>query len=111
MTKLEQRLAETDKVTGQVIEHLSPAEIGKRFAEAESAEAFPDPIHSRLELPNASAQEAWDEFGSFRIRYFNRRHIPWQIEMVQILMSWWQDRKSTRLNSSHIPLSRMPSSA
>ena len=23
----------------------------------------------------------------------------------------WQDRKSTRLNSSHIPLSRMPSSA
>ena len=25
--------------------------------------------------------------------------------------SWWEDRKSTRLNSSHIPLSRMPSSA
>ena len=24
---------------------------------------------------------------------------------------WWIDRKSTRLNSSHIPLSRMPSSA
>ena len=24
---------------------------------------------------------------------------------------WWKDRKSTRLNSSHIPLSRMPSSA
>ena len=23
----------------------------------------------------------------------------------------WRDRKSTRLNSSHIPLSRMPSSA
>ena len=23
----------------------------------------------------------------------------------------WEDRKSTRLNSSHIPLSRMPSSA
>ena len=23
----------------------------------------------------------------------------------------WSDRKSTRLNSSHIPLSRMPSSA
>ena len=23
----------------------------------------------------------------------------------------WKDRKSTRLNSSHIPLSRMPSSA
>ena len=24
---------------------------------------------------------------------------------------WFSDRKSTRLNSSHIPLSRMPSSA
>ena len=24
---------------------------------------------------------------------------------------WWKDRKSTRLNSSHLKLSRMPSSA
>ena len=28
-----------------------------------------------------------------------------------IIAFWEQDRKSTRLNSSHIPLSRMPSSA
>ena len=28
-----------------------------------------------------------------------------------IELSLWGDRKSTRLNSSHIPLSRMPSSA
>ena len=28
-----------------------------------------------------------------------------------VLPELWQDRKSTRLNSSHIPLSRMPSSA
>ena len=27
------------------------------------------------------------------------------------IKSAWEDRKSTRLNSSHIPLSRMPSSA
>ena len=27
------------------------------------------------------------------------------------VMQTWEDRKSTRLNSSHIPLSRMPSSA
>ena len=27
------------------------------------------------------------------------------------IWSWIKDRKSTRLNSSHIPLSRMPSSA
>ena len=30
---------------------------------------------------------------------------------VEISASSWADRKSTRLNSSHIPLSRMPSSA
>ena len=29
----------------------------------------------------------------------------------QIYENIWKDRKSTRLNSSHIPLSRMPSSA
>ena len=34
-------------------------------------------------------------------------HIPCQIVQNSIL----SDRKSTRLNSSHIPLSRMPSSA
>ena len=31
-----------------------------------------------------------------------------------VIIAWtqpWRDRKSTRLNSSHIPLSRMPSSA
>ena len=28
-----------------------------------------------------------------------------------LLTALWEDRKSTRLNSSHIPLSRMPSSA
>ena len=31
--------------------------------------------------------------------------------MVSIYFPAWLDRKSTRLNSSHIPLSRMPSSA
>ena len=27
------------------------------------------------------------------------------------LVGWWRDRKSTRLNSSHTDISRMPSSA
>ena len=31
--------------------------------------------------------------------------------LAQHLQTAWGDRKSTRLNSSHIPLSRMPSSA
>ena len=30
---------------------------------------------------------------------------------VTVFFTFWGDRKSTRLNSSHIPLSRMPSSA
>ena len=32
-------------------------------------------------------------------------------EAVQKICEKFEDRKSTRLNSSHIPLSRMPSSA
>ena len=61
--------------------------------------------------------------GPFRIR-----NSPWLKEPLQALIdpevqelaalgpvqsgkSWLLDRKSTRLNSSHIPLSRMPSSA
>ena len=43
----------------------------------------------------------------------------WTAELAQaqgdvetlIKSRWFKDRKSTRLNSSHIPLSRMPSSA
>ena len=31
--------------------------------------------------------------------------------VVMVLQEFFKDRKSTRLNSSHIPLSRMPSSA
>ena len=30
---------------------------------------------------------------------------------IKNMVPWAKDRKSTRLNSSHIPLSRMPSSA
>ena len=34
-----------------------------------------------------------------------------KIAVLRQLLAWQRDRKSTRLNSSHIPLSRMPSSA
>ena len=36
--------------------------------------------------------------------HYNSKNCPVNLKM-------WGDRKSTRLNSSHIPLSRMPSSA
>ena len=34
-----------------------------------------------------------------------------QLEYMEQLIRKWADRKSTRLNSSHQPQSRMPSSA
>ena len=33
------------------------------------------------------------------------------VRQVSVLPVHWRDRKSTRLNSSHLPTSRMPSSA
>ena len=58
--------------------------------------------------------------------YFRQTWLPWllvapQLAIVGVFFFWpaaqalyqsmVEDRKSTRLNSSHIPLSRMPSSA
>ena len=39
------------------------------------------------------------------------RFQRWKLWMRTELVLWWADRKSTRLNSSHIQKSRMPSSA
>ena len=38
-------------------------------------------------------------------------HETLEMSFAGVVRPWLQDRKSTRLNSSHIPLSRMPSSA
>jgi polyphosphate kinase 2 (PPK2 family) len=45
--------------------------------------------------------------------YFQRyvQHLPAAGEIVLFDRSWYKDRKSTRLNSSHRYISRMPSSA
>ena len=40
-----------------------------------------------------------------------RELIHHRYDLVKSIVSYKKDRKSTRLNSSHIPLSRMPSSA
>ena len=40
-----------------------------------------------------------------------RMEYPRELLEIQVLDDSTEDRKSTRLNSSHIPLSRMPSSA
>ena len=44
------------------------------------------------------------------LRIFSRNLARRQAENAKFL-TWWTDRKSTRLNSSHVALSRMPSSA
>ena len=43
--------------------------------------------------------------------HFRRKFYPLRENQVMIENAFTLDRKSTRLNSSHIPLSRMPSSA
>ena len=49
----------------------------------------------------------------FIMAQVNARDLPLPRGLIESLTSPWllADRKSTRLNSSHIPLSRMPSSA
>ena len=45
------------------------------------------------------------------INFMDESSLDINKECADILLDYIKDRKSTRLNSSHIPLSRMPSSA
>lgn len=82
-------------------EQLAPLEVAGRLASRslsvgdEGEIVFPDPIRD-FDLLNEQAQQAYKEFGYFRRRYYNRRHIVWQIEMVQILMSWWESGQKAK---------------
>lgn len=51
---------------------------------------YPDPKISLDQLVHPQAIQAWNEFGYWRNLLLGRRHIAWQIEMVQILMSWME---------------------
>src|ERR1051326_9576370 len=57
--------------------------------------------------PNISVVSAF--FGFLALGLFSKSYNRWENNIVQTAGT--TDRKSTRLNSSHIPLSRMPSSA
>ena len=65
----------------------------------------------------AMSGSAWavnDLPGGPAVRQLNLQPAVTQIAAEQAWLHWFMliiDRKSTRLNSSHIPLSRMPSSA
>ena len=44
-------------------------------------------------------------------QFVSRGSTPFSVLIMAAIVGTLADRKSTRLNSSHIPLSRMPSSA
>ena len=69
----------------------SPKETAKRIAMDSGPDGgYPDPKLSVDKLVHPQAIQAWHEFGYWRNLLLGRRHIAWQIEMVQILMSWWE---------------------
>ena len=63
--------------------------------------------------PPAEKEKPTDKPGGFTLMILNDGFTPFEvvIEAVVSVVGLSRDRKSTRLNSSHIPLSRMPSSA
>ena len=66
-----------------------------------------------MELPQADHTQLWVRGGfpdSFTATD-DARSIRWREDFIRTYLERDIDRKSTRLNSSHIPLSRMPSSA
>ena len=83
--------------------------------------------HERFHEAHDIIVSAWTKPGPFEyeVEHYNVRYVnlwpkPYQTPHPPIwipsqgsteTVNWAADRKSTRLNSSHIPLSRMPSSA
>ena len=75
-----------------------------------------------LELASKLEDAPWPATKDELIDYAMRSGAPLEVienlqemedegEIYESIEDIWPDRKSTRLNSSHIPLSRMPSSA
>ena len=56
-------------------------------------------------------KDKWGQSSSILKRLDSARSAGIRITADVYPYDFWRDRKSTRLNSSHIPLSRMPSSA
>ena len=56
-------------------------------------------------------QQVYWELTSPLLDFYRERHLLFEVDGLGTIPEIAKDRKSTRLNSSHIPLSRMPSSA
>ena len=74
---------------------LNGCTIGSVVKEGLTGEQFDDPIVSDAHFLNRKENKVKPPVGG----------------PIPVAVYSFQDRKSTRLNSSHIPLSRMPSSA
>ena len=74
-------------------ESLSSLVVARKMSSDDDLEP-PDPILKYANL-NKFAKKAYRDFGYFRQRYFNRRHIPWQIKMAYIIMSWVEYGRET----------------
>ena len=74
----------------------SPLSTAKRIAQNSTADGgYPEPRLNSESLVHPQATQAWHEFGYWRTLLLGRRHILWQIEMVQILMAWWEAGQAT----------------
>ena len=82
----------------QVVAEINPA------PEPEATAAPESPQESTPEGQQPTKTFTQDELDAIVSKRLAREQRKWEREQAQ-------DRKSTRLNSSHIPLSRMPSSA
>lgn len=79
------------KIMNAAYEGASPKETARRISLDSSPDGgYPDPKLEVASLVHPQAIQAWHEFGYWRNLLLGRRHIPWQVEMVQILMSWWE---------------------
>ena len=70
------------------------------------------PISKTHRKPKAAAANADKAVEDWKMAVLDREYLDkTQEERVTLYRDWETDRKSTRLNSSHITRSRMPSSA
>ena len=89
------------------------ASVDQLLTISKQVNSFPlnDYNSSTLIDPKVAAGETWINDITTDGTINSARRNSYKKWMMSILVNQERDRKSTRLNSSHIPLSRMPSSA
>ena len=80
-------MSAANQAYGEAAPKVTAARIA---ADAGPDGGYPDPILDPRNLNHPQAVQAWHEFGFWRTLLLGRRHIPWQIEMCQILMAWME---------------------